>query len=341
MLSVMALATRQGSLLLKIGIKMKSLLIKTAVLLLSVVAGSVHAEYPERPVSIIVPYAPGGTVDIVARVIAEPLAKTFGVPVVVENRAGAAGMIGTQYVANSKADGYTLLLNSSVHIIAPHLYPNINYDALNDLQPVSMISSVPLVLVAAPSVPFKSVEEMIAWGKAQPNGISYGSSSTGSGAHIAGELFAKKAGVDMMHIPYKGSSAAVVDVMGGQVPIMFDALTGIVSHIKSGKLRALAVTGDKRSAVIPDVPTFAELGFEDFDLGSWNGVWAPKNTPKSVVEKLSKEIVRISHTPEVEKRIQDLAAQIVGSGSTEFDAYSRSEYKKWGDMVESLNIKLE
>lgn len=311
------------------------------VFLLMSLAGMAHAEYPERPINVITPFAPGGTVDIVARLIADPLGRSLGTPIVVENRAGASGMIGSQFVANAKPDGYTLLANSSIHVIVPSLYPKIPYDALNDLRPVSMISSVPLVLVSAPSMPFRSVKEMIAWGKAQPNGVSYGSAGTGSTPHIAGELLGKETGLKVTHIPYKGSGAAMVDVMGGQVPMMFDALTAVMSQIKAGKLIALAIAGQGRSPVLPDVPTFAELGFDNFDLSSWHGFWVPKNTPNSIVDRLAKEMIRISHTPEVERRIQALGAQVVGSNPSEFDAYARSEHKRWGDMVRRLNITVD
>ncbi len=318
---------------------MKSL-IKAAVLFLSAV-GVAHADYPERPIQVVVPFAAGGTVDIVARLVSDPLGRALGGTVVVDNRTGASGMIGSQYVANSKPDGYTLLANSSIHVIVPALYPKIGYDALSDFQPVTMISSVPLILVATPSLPVKTFQDMVAWAKRQPTGVSYATAGNGSTPHLAGELLGKEAGFKVVHVPYKGSGAAMTDVMGGQVPIMIDAVTAVMSSIKAGKLRALAVAGDKRSPMLPDVPTFAELGYANFDLSTWHGIWAPKKTPKAVVDKVAGELRRISKLPEVERRINDLGGTTVGSTPEEFDAYQRKEYKKWGEMIKRLNISVD
>jgi tripartite-type tricarboxylate transporter receptor subunit TctC len=319
---------------------MKSCFLKAAILFLAAITVA-RAEYPERPVQIVVPFAAGGTVDIIARLVGEPLGKSLGTTIVIDNRAGASGMIGSQYVANSKADGYTLLANSSIHVIVPGLYPKIAYDALNDFQPISMISSVPLVLVASPSAPFKSFQDLVAWGKQQPGGVSYASAGNGSTPHLAGELLGKEAHLKVVHVPYKGSGAAMIDVMGGQVPLMFDALTAVMNNIKAGKLRALAVAGMKRSPMLPDVPTFAELGYADFDLSTWHGVWAPRKTPGPVVEKLAKELRRISQLPEVQKRVQDLGGIVVGSSPEEFEAFERREHQRWGEMIKRLNITVD
>lgn len=319
---------------------MKSSLLKVAAIFLSTI-GIAHAEYPDQPVQIVVPFAAGGTVDIVARLVSEPLAKAIGGTVIVDNRPGASGMIGSQNVANAKPDGYRLLANSSIHVIVPSLYSKITYSVLNDFQPISMISSVPLVLVGAPSAPFTNLKELIDWSKSQANGLSYATAGNGSTPHLAGELLGKETNIKVVHIPYKGSGAAMIDVMGGQVPVMFDALTAVMTHIKSGKLRAIAVAGDKRSPMLPDVPTFAELGYANFELSTWHGLWAPKKTPKPIVDKLSQELQRISRLPEVEKRISDLGGTTVGSTAEQFDAYQRSEYKKWGEMIKRLNITVE
>lgn len=318
----------------------KTTLLKMAAVFLSTTAIA-HAQYPNQPIRIIAPFAAGGSVDIVARMVGDPLGKALGTPVVVENKSGASGMIGTQQVADAKPDGYTLLANSSIHVIVPSLYPKITYDALNDLQPVSQITLVPLVLVASPSAPFKDVKEMIAWGKQQASGMSYASAGNGSTPHLAGEMLGEATGVSVVHVPYKGSGAAMLDVMGNQVPVMFDALTAVMSHIQGGKLKALAVASPQRVPTLPDVPTFAELGYPQFDLSTWHGIWAPKNTPKEIVDKLSGELARISHEPDMRKRIEDLGGQPVGNSPEEFDAFARSEHKKWGDMIKRFNVVIE
>lgn len=318
---------------------MRGLIRKLAIALLSC-AGIAHAAYPEKPIQIVVPFAAAGNIDIVARLVGDPLAKALGVPVYVENKAGASGMIGSRFVASAKPDGYTLLANSSIHVIVPSLYTNVGYDALNDFQPVSRLTSVPLVMVAAPSAPFKTLADMLAWGAKQANGVSYASAGNGSTPHLAGELLGREAKIKMVHVPYKGSGAAIIDVMGGQVPVMFDALTAVMNYIKTGKLVALAVAAEKRSPILPDVPTFAELGYQKFDLSTWHGIWAPKGTPKPVVDKLAKELQQIVKLPDVQKRISDLGGQAVGSTPAEFDAYARSEYKKWGDMIKELGVTI-
>lgn len=299
------------------------------------------ADYPEKPIRIIAPFAAGGSVDIVARLVSDPLAKALGQPVVVENKSGASGMIGTRQVADSNPDGYTLLANSSIHVIVPHLYKDVGYDALEDVVPVSQITVVPLVLLASPSMPFKTVPELLKWAKELPEGLSYASAGNGSTPHLAGEMLGDVADIDVVHVPYKGSGAAMVDVMGGQVPIMFDALTAVMGPIKGGKLVPLAVASQERSPLLPDVPTFAELGYPQFDMSTWHGIWAPKGTPKEVVDKLSTELQRISHEPNVEERIMSLGGAAVGNTPEEFDAFERSEYKKWGDLIERFDVKIE
>jgi len=317
-----------------------SFVFKVAVIFLCAV-GLARAQYPQRPIQIIVPFAAGGSVEIVSRIVSDHLAKALGTSVLLDIRPGALGTIGTQAVTNAKPDGYTLLASASSHVMAPILYPNIvKYDALNDLQPVSMLTSVPLVLVASPSMPFQNVAEMLAWGKAQPNGVHY-AGSVGSSAHVAGELLGHETGLDVTLVPYNGSGAAMIDVMAGRVPLMFDALTASMPHIRGGKLKALAVASQVRSPMLPDVPTFAELGYADFDLSTWHGIWAPRDVPKPVVDLLAKEFGRISHLPAVERRIMDLGGVAVGSTPEEFAAYQRTEYAKWGDLIRRLGVKVQ
>ncbi|TEA69501.1 Bug family tripartite tricarboxylate transporter substrate binding protein [Allopusillimonas ginsengisoli] len=294
-----------------------------------------------KPIRIVAPFAAGGSVDIVARTIAEPLAKRLGQPVVVENKSGASGMIGARQVANAAPDGSTLLANSSIHVIVPSLYPDITYDALNDLIPVSQITLVPLVLVAAPSLPVNSVEDLVTWGKQQKDGVSYASAGNGSTPHLAGEMLGEATGMSMTHVPYKGSGAAMIDVMGGQVPIMFDALTAVMGQIKTGSLKPLAVASTTRSPLLPDVPTFEELGYSQMDLNTWHGIWAPKGTSPEIVNKLSETIRDITHLPEVAERISSLGGIPVGNTPEEFDAFNRAEFEKWGAMIKRFNVKLE
>jgi len=319
---------------------MTSRIIRAVAVFLSAL-GLAHAQYPQRPIQIIVPFSAGGSVEVVSRLVSEPLAEALGTSVVIDIRPGASGMIGTQAVTTSKPDGYTLLASSSIHVMVPHLYgKTLKYDALNDLQPVSMITSVPLVLVTAPSMPFNTVAELIAWGKAQPEGVYY-ASSVGSSAHVAGELFGRETGVQVTHVPYKGSGNAAIDVMAGRVALTFDPLTSAMPHIQSGMFKPLAVASKERSPMLPDVPTFAELGYPNFDLSTWHGIWAPRDVPKPVIDLLSKELGRISHMPELEQRIKGLGAIAVGSNPEEFSAYQRAEYAKWGGLIQSLGISVE
>lgn len=299
------------------------------------------AAYPTEPVRVIVPFAAGGSVDVVARTVGKYLSTNLGQPVVIENKSGASGMIGAKQVATAKPDGHTLLANSSIHVIVPSLYPSINYDALNDFIPVTQITLVPLVLLAAPSLPVNNFKEFVAWGKQQKQGVSYASAGNGSTPHLATEMLAEATGMQMVHVPYKGSGAAMVDVMGGQVPIMFDALTAVMGAIKAGSVKALAVAADKRSPLLPDVPTLAELGHPQINLSTWHGIWAPKGTPDDVVKKLAAELQTITHMPEVTERIQSLGGTAVGNTPEQFDAFNRSEYTKWAALIKRFNVKLE
>jgi len=297
------------------------------------IAGAQAQTYPDRPIRLIVPFATGGSVDIVGRLVAQKLDQALGQPVVVENRTGASGMIGSNLVAKADPDGYTLLANSSIHVIVPSLYPNITYDALNDFRPVTQITDVPLVLMVSPSIPASSIKELVEWGKSQPKGLSFASAGNGSATHLAGEVLKDATGVDMIHVPYKGSGAAMIDVMGGTVPMMFDALTAAMGPISSGKLKPLAVTSPQRSPALPDVPTFAELGYPQIDLSTWHGIWAPAKTPDAVVNTLSKELIRITNMPDVQERIRSLGGVPVGNTPEEFAAYNKSELEKWTAIV--------
>lgn len=297
--------------------------------------------YPNNTIRIIAPFAPGGSVDILARLVSVPLGKELNTPVVVENKPGASGQIGAAYVARSKPDGYTLLANSSIHVITPSLFENSPYDAIEDFIPVSQITNVPLVLLTAPSLGIKTVEELKEWSKQQKDGLNYASAGQGSTTHIAGEVLGEALGVPVTHIPYKGSGAAMMDVIGGQVPVFFDALTAVSSQIESGALLPLAVAADERTPTLPNVPTFKELGYDDLSLSTWHGIWAPKGTPNEVVVTLSTELQKVAKEPEVAEKIAGLGGTVVANDAKEFDAFARSEQKKWDGLIKKFDIRLE
>ena len=297
--------------------------------------------YPDKPIRLVAPFAPGGSVDIVARIVSHKLNEAWGATVAVDNRSGASGMIGADQVAKAKPDGYTLLVNSSIHVIVPSLYPNIPYDAIDDFVPVGQVTLVPMVMLTGAQNPVKSVADVIAWGKSKPGGLAYASAGSGSSAHLAGEVFKQVTGLPMTHVPYKGSGAAMGDVVGGQVPLMFDALTAAMPLIKGGKMRALAVSLPQRSPLLPDVPTFQELGMPQMNLSTWHGVWAPKGTPPDVVNKLSAEIVKMVAQADTREKIEALGGIPVGNTPAEFAAFQRAERAKWDRIVKDSGAKAE
>ncbi|MCC6197131.1 MAG: tripartite tricarboxylate transporter substrate binding protein [Burkholderiales bacterium] len=306
---------------------------------LAFAGGALAQAYPNKPIRIVAPFAAGGSVDLVARIIAQNLTEAFGQPVVVENRSGASGMIGADQVAKAKPDGYTLLANSSIHVIVPSLYSNITYDPTADFVAVGQLTEVPIVMLTGAQQPYKTVADVIAAGKASKDGLPYASAGSGSLAHMAGEVFGQVAGIKVQQIPYKGSGAAMADVIGGQVPLMYDALTAAMPHIKGGKMRALAVGSEKRSPLLPDVPTFAELGYPKMTMSTWHGIWAPKGTPPEIVEKLSAEIAKMSKKPDVREKIESLGGVPVGNTPAQFDKFQKAERAKWDSIVKSTGVK--
>ena len=297
--------------------------------------------YPNKPIRMIVPYPPGGPTDVLGRIVAQKLSESLGQQVVVENRPGASGMIGSEIVAKAAPDGYTLLTNASIHVINPSLYPKMNFDALRDFAPVSLIAQVPLILVVNPALPAKSVTELIALGKAQPNLLNFGSSGNAAAPHLAGESFKIATGVQMQHVPYKGSAPALTDLIGGQVQLIFDSMPSAMPHVKSGKIRALAVTTAKRSPTVPDLPTVAESGVPGFDISTWYGVWAPAGTPKDIVNKVAGEMAKALQQPAVRERLAALGAEPVGNTPEEFAAYCQSELAKWSKIVKESGAKAD
>lgn len=309
--------------------------------LVALVAGPAQAQdYPTKTIKLIAPFAPGGSVDIVGRILAQKMTESLGQTVVVENKPGASGMIGADMVAKSAPDGYTLLVNSSIHVIVPSLFSKVPYNALEDLVAVGQATEVPMVMLTGANSRAKSVQDVIAWAKAEP-GVAYASAGSGSSAHLAGEVFKKATGVNLTHIPYKGSGAAMADVIGGQVPLMFDALTAAMGHIQGNKMRALAVSSQQRSPILPDVPTFQELNMPQMNLSTWHGVWAPKGTPPAIVKKLNAEIARIVALPDVREKIKGLGGIPVGNTPEQFDAYQRAELAKWSRIVKESGAKVD
>src|SRR5262245_44801603 len=300
------------------------------------------AAYPTKPVRIIVPLVPGGNQDIVARAIAEEIAKGLGQQVIVENRPGASALIGTLSVAKSPADGYTLLSVSNTFARVPGIVANAGYDPVNDFVAISLVSRIPMVLVVNPNTAAHSVVELIALAKAKPGAISYATSGTGSTGHVAAELFSSMAGVKMLHVPYKGNAQALVDVLGGQVPMMFDQVSTSVAHIRAGKLRPLGVTTLHRSPLFPDVPTLDEAGLSGFDDVTWNGIVAPAGTPREVIERLHAEIAKVVAAPDLRQRYLERGIELTASASSEeFAAYLKAEVAAFAKLAARANIKAE
>jgi tripartite-type tricarboxylate transporter receptor subunit TctC len=308
-------------------------------LLLSLAAGLAHAQaYPSRPVRVIVPFAPGGVADSSARVVSERLGAKLGQPVVVENRPGASGNIGSAAVAASAPDGYTLLLGfDGTMVINPHVYAKLPWDTLRDFAPVTKLGDATLILVAHPSVAAKDVRELISL--KQP--FSYGTAGTGSTPHLAGELLAQRTGIALAHVPYKGGGQAMGDVVGGQIPLVFTAVATAQQFVRSGRLKGLGVSAAKRSDSLPEVPTFIESGLEGFVVDSWTGILAPARTPRDVVERLQKEIHAVLGEPEIRSRYATLGIEPVGNTPQEFTGQIRADLARWEKVVKQANVRIE
>ena len=303
---------------------------------------SVAQDYPNKPIRLIVPFATGGVTDTSARLIADKLSRQIGQQVIVENRPGGSGNPGTQYVAQSTPDGYTLLLAfDGTMVINPFVFPKIPFDTVKDFQPVTKLGDAALVLVAHPSVPAKNFPQLMAYSKANPGKLSFGHSGTGGTTHVAGELLKQRTGLDMLHIPYKSGGQAVVDAIGGQVPLAYSAVAGAHSHVKSGKLNAIGVSSLKRISSLPDAPTFDEQGVTGFEAVSWVGILAPAKTPPAIVERLHRELAIALKEADTRERFSTLGIEPVGNTPEQFAEQIKADLARWGKVVERAKIRVE
>ena len=297
--------------------------------------------YPTRSITIVIPFPAGGSADTLARLIGAKLGDSLGQAVVVENKPGAGGNLGTDTVAKAAPDGYTLLLAPSSIAIAPALYTKLPFDPIKDFAPITLLGSIPMVVVVNPEFPPRTILELIALAKSKPGEITYASAGNGSTNHLAVELFKIKTGIDMLHIPYRGNPLAIVDVIAGRVPVFFDfVLTGL-PHVREGKVRALATTGAHRSAVLPDVPTVMEAGVPDFEASTWFGLYAPAGTKPAIVEKLNAEILAVLAMPNIRERLTALGVDIIAEGPEALAALTKSDLEKWGPIVRKAGVKLD
>lgn len=319
-----------------------SFAIFSGALWLGVVAAVFAQAYPTRPIRFIVPFAPGGSTDTLARTLSIKLGEALGQQVVVDNRAGGNGNIGTDLVAHAAPDGYTILLGYIANLaIGPSLYAKLPYDSVRDFAPITLLAVAPNILVVHPSVPVKNFQEFIAYAKANPAKINFASAAVASPGHLSGELLNLAAGIHMQHVPYKGSGQAVVDLVGGQVQVMVSGMSSVMPHIKAGRLRPLAVTGARRSPAVPDLPTIAESGFPKFEAIAWYGVLAPAGTPPAIVTRLHDEIIRALKMPDVRERLEYVGFEIVGGTPAAFGAYIKAEITKWAPVVKASGAKPE
>ncbi|MBI4190371.1 MAG: tripartite tricarboxylate transporter substrate binding protein [Betaproteobacteria bacterium] len=289
--------------------------------------------YPNRPIRFVVPFATGGGGDIVARLFGQKLADAFGQQVVIDNRAGAGGIVGAELAAKASPDGYTLLMVSISHTVLPSLHKKLPYDIVKDLAPVSMLVSFPLLLVAHPSVPAKSVKELIALAKAKPGQINYTSAGNGTAAHLAAELFKSMTGINLVHVPYKGTAPALIGILAGEAGLGFPSVSASLQHVKTGRVRALATTGAKRARSLPDLPTVAEAGVPGYDYNTWVGVLTPAGTPKFIVARLHGELTRILQLPEVKEQLAAIDFEPVGNTPEEFGTSIKTQVVKWAKVV--------
>ncbi|HVJ25843.1 MAG TPA: tripartite tricarboxylate transporter substrate binding protein [Burkholderiales bacterium] len=316
------------------------LLALVAGLLFSLTLGA-QDTWPSRPIRFILPFPPGGGTDILGRLIGERLSAGLGQPVVTENRGGAGGNVGAEAAARSAPDGYTIVLVAPSLAISPSLYSKINYDPVKDFAPISLVATVPNVMITQPSLPVQNLQEFIAYVKSKPGQLNFGSGGAGTSNHLAGELFNLVTGTKLVHIPYKGVNLAMQDVLSGNVHLVFIGIPAAAPHVKAGKLRALALVAPQRSAALPDVPTVAEAGLREFEVTTWYGVLAPAGTPRNVITRLNGELVKIMHSPELKDKLAAMGTDPLTGTPEEFAAYIKSEIAKWGDVIRKAGVKAD
>ncbi len=308
-------------------------------MLFAISSGAQAQTYPNRAVRLIVPFAAGGSTDIIGRTVGQKLNEMWGQPVLVDNRPGGSTVIGTDAVAKAAPDGYTLLITPAPFTIVPSLIAKLPYDPARDFEPITLINTTPLVIVVHPGVPAKSIKELIALAKSRPGTLNYGSSGAGGSNHLAGELFNAMAGVKMVHIPYKGNAPALADLVGGHVDAVFNGLTSAMPLIKSGRLRALAVTSLARAGALPDMPTLDELGLWGFQAVAWNGLTAPARTPKEVIARLNADVIKVVRSAELAERLKAEGSDPVGNSPAQYAAFLRDEIAKWAKVIKQAGIK--
>lgn len=317
-------------------------LLSVAALLGFMSVAQAQTAYPARPIRFIVPFTPGGSGDIFARPVAQKMSESMGQQVVVENRPGSGGVIGTEAAAKAAPDGYTMMMGLTANVaVNPALYPKLPYDPLRDFAPVTLIASAPYVLVVPPSLPARNVKELIALARAKPGDLAYVSLGSGSMGHLSGELLASMAGVKLLHVPYKTLGQAIPDLISGQVQLLFLGIASAQPHVKSGKLRAIAVSSTKRSPAMREMPTVAESGVKGFDVTGWYGAFVPAGTPQDIVARLHREIVRVLAMPDIRERLSGEGAELVGNSPRDFDAFVRSEIVKWAKVVKLSGAKAD
>ena len=305
-------------------------------------AGAVAQQFPTKPLRLIVPYPPGGGNDAISRLVGQKMQESWGQQVLVDNRPGAGTTIGTALAARAAPDGYTFMISSVAgHAMAPQLYSNPGYDPVKDFAPLTLFATTPMLLAVGAGTPAKTLQELIASAKANPSKVSYASGGNGTPPHLAAAIFAEKTGTQMVHVPYKGSGPALVDVMAGQVTFIIDTAASATPHVRGGKMRGLAITGKRRWPDLPEVPTFAEGGLSDYDASSWYGFHAPAGTPRAIVDKLNHELVRIVRLPDIQEKLRQMSAEPVGNTPEQFDAFVKAEIAKWGKVIRALNLKID
>ena len=309
--------------------------------LLMSAAAACAQSYPGKPIRIVVPFAPGGGADIIARILGQKMTENWAQQVVIDNRAGASGNIGAEIVAKAAPDGYALLMASSALAINPSVYKSVPYDAVKDFAPITQPGLLPNILVVHPSVPVKTVKDLVTLAKSKPGQLSYASAGAGTGTHLAAEMFKIMAGVEMVHVPYKGGGALITDLLGGQVALTFATLPSVMPYVKAGRLRAVAMTTAKRWPGLREVPTVAESGFRGFEVSTWIGLLAPAGTPKDVVNKLHGEVVRILRLADVRERFNGLGIEPVGDTPDHFSQYIRSEIAKYAKVVKQSGARVD